>query len=110
QSAKSTKVSPKSWCFPIFYKGLRSQLNEDDLYETLKEHESTILGNRLEEAWQEEQEYYKNPSLWRALWKVFGNELLGYGIILFFYEVLLKPHFTIHEEDQKQNKYVRPKL
>lgn len=85
-----TTNSLYSWAFPIFYKGFRKQLNEDDLYETLHGHESTILGNRLEEAWREEEDDYKNPSLWRALWKVFGNELLGYGIVLFFYEVLMK--------------------
>lgn len=79
-----------SWSFPIFYKGIKKQLKEDDLYEPLKDHESTVLGNRLEEAWHEEEDEYRNPSLWRALWKVFGNELLGYGIILFFYEVLMK--------------------
>ncbi|KAK9869799.1 hypothetical protein WA026_003531 [Henosepilachna vigintioctopunctata] len=78
------------WSIPIFYKGLKKQLNEEDLYETLKEHESSSLGDQLEEAWKDEQDDYKNPSLWRAFSRVFGREILSYGIILFFYEVLLK--------------------
>ena len=43
------------WTIPIFFKGYKKELNTDDLYQPLREHKSDGLGDRLCEAWENEQ-------------------------------------------------------
>lgn len=69
---------------------MKRELNEDDMYGALKTHESKRLGDKLEVAWNYEIENKKNPSLWRAVLKVFYKELLLYGIFNFFLEFVVR--------------------
>lgn len=54
--------------------------------ETLTEHKSNILGDKIEKIWKAEEvraaKKKKVPSLQRALFKLFGWEFLLYGIVL----------------------------
>lgn len=67
------------WIFPLFWKGYRKELEEEDLYGILKEDETDHLGDKLARYWQLELDQYKKtgkkPSLLRALmkmsWKTF---------------------------------------
>lgn len=63
-----------------------------DLSETLTEHQSGILGDKLELAWKdEEKRAFKNktaPSLRRILFRVFGSNILVLGIALVIIESL----------------------
>ena len=71
-------------------KGFKKDLAEDDLWGTLKAHESKLLGDKLEQAWLKEENSRRNPSLWRALIRVFGKECALYGIILAIVELVFK--------------------
>lgn len=76
-----------SYTIPTFIQGFKRDLEETDLTETLTEHKSSRLGNKMEKAWKAEERRIlkkptKSPSLHRVLWKVFGFEFIFYGIVL----------------------------
>ena len=79
-----------SWALPLFVKGFKKDLVEDDLWGTLKAHESKLLGDRLERAWLKEENSRRTPSLWRALIRVFGKECALYGLFLAVIELVIK--------------------
>ncbi|KAG5877236.1 hypothetical protein JTB14_025356 [Gonioctena quinquepunctata] len=100
---KSRKPNPRQNAFPLsaatffytiptFIMGFKRDLEESDLAETLTEHKSSILGNKMEMYWKVEEERAAkrktNPSLQRVLIKVFGLEFCLYGIVLTFTEVV----------------------
>ncbi|XP_044268134.1 probable multidrug resistance-associated protein lethal(2)03659 [Tribolium madens] len=78
------------WALPLFVKGFKKDLTEDDLYGTLKAHKSNLLGDKLEKTWLKEQNNHRNPSLWRVLMKVYGLEIVLYGIVLLVQELIVK--------------------
>ncbi|RZB40881.1 ABC tran domain containing protein, partial [Asbolus verrucosus] len=84
------------WELPIFLKGFKKELTEDDLYAPLKQYESKRLGDKLEQLWQEEEDFREHPSLWRALIRMFGLEFIVYGIVFYSVDVcviILQPIF-----------------
>nr|XP_023014259.1 probable multidrug resistance-associated protein lethal(2)03659 isoform X1 [Leptinotarsa decemlineata]XP_023014260.1 probable multidrug resistance-associated protein lethal(2)03659 isoform X1 [Leptinotarsa decemlineata]XP_023014262.1 probable multidrug resistance-associated protein lethal(2)03659 isoform X1 [Leptinotarsa decemlineata] len=97
------------WGLRILYKGWNKDLDEDDLYQPFEEHESHILGDQLEEIWKEEKLNKSNPSLARALWKMFRRRILWHAFWTFVLEFVLKlsqPIFvgklmTFYEPNQK---------
>ncbi|RZC36351.1 multidrug resistance-associated protein, partial [Asbolus verrucosus] len=78
------------WALPLFVKGFKKDLTEDDLYGPLKVHESRRLGDKLEEAWKKQENSSRNPSLWKALTVVFGKEIAKYGLVLALLEFVVK--------------------
>ncbi|XP_019893676.2 probable multidrug resistance-associated protein lethal(2)03659 [Musca domestica] len=89
-------ISSLMFCFvmPTFFKGRKKVLDETDLYRALKEHKSDTLGHKLSEAWEEEcnkkQMKHKEPSLLRAVLKVFGLRFATLGFVLFILEIGLR--------------------
>ncbi|KAH0544125.1 probable multidrug resistance-associated protein lethal(2)03659 [Cotesia glomerata] len=103
-----------SWVLKIFWKGYKRDLEVSDLHRPLKEHKSSILGDKLAAAWDSEvRDYNKNlkskkepdislgdvkakhkkgktPSLKRALIKVFGARIALYGVALAIMELVLR--------------------
>ncbi|KAH1001745.1 hypothetical protein HUJ04_005722 [Dendroctonus ponderosae] len=77
-----------AYLLPLFYKGYRRGLTEDDIYPHLSSHDSKILGERLEKQWNKELKNSKDPSLWRAFAKVFGREMMTYGLGILMFEML----------------------
>nr|XP_023018987.1 probable multidrug resistance-associated protein lethal(2)03659 [Leptinotarsa decemlineata] len=74
------------WWLPSFlWKGLKKEIEEDDIYETEKSQESALLGGKLEIAWKEELNK-ENPSLAKALFRVFGGELAIFAVYHIFAE------------------------
>ncbi|KAK9869796.1 hypothetical protein WA026_003528 [Henosepilachna vigintioctopunctata] len=71
------------WTLPLFIKGSKRDLTEDDLYEPLRVHKSHQLGKKLERAWMKQLKR-KRKSLIRALWSVFKMEICGYILLNFF--------------------------
>lgn len=71
-------------------KGFRKELTEDDMYGTLKPHDSGMLGDRLQKAWDREVATKKDPSLWIAMARVFGVEFLLYASYFGFIEFVVK--------------------
>ncbi|XP_049822547.1 probable multidrug resistance-associated protein lethal(2)03659 isoform X1 [Aethina tumida] len=100
---KARKPNPRENAFPLsaatfwytlptFIQGFRRDLEESDLTETLTEHQSSILGNKMEKYWKLEEEraarVKKTPSLHRVLFKVFGVEFMLYGLVLAISEAI----------------------
>ncbi|XP_076634046.1 putative multidrug resistance-associated protein lethal(2)03659 [Colletes latitarsis] len=102
-----------SWILRTFWVGYRKELEIEDLCRPLKEHTSSILGNKITKAWEKEYEAYekrkllseekengskkynvkkklREPSLTKVLMKCFGPRLLVYGLILAVMEILLR--------------------
>lgn len=73
-----------AWVLKIFSKGNRKTLDEDDLYQPLKDQKSDTLGSDLE------REIEKSKTLFKCLVKVFGFRLLAQGMILLFLECGIK--------------------
>lgn len=77
------------WFIPTFIKGLKKNLDVNDLFDTLPEHTSGLLGDKLEDAWAKESKKRK-PSFAKALLRVFGCKLMCLGVITFTNEIILK--------------------
>lgn len=76
--------------WPLFYKGYRKDLSEEDLFPTLSQHDSTMLGDKLEKEWYKQLKSKKEPSLWKALVNVFGIELFWLGLVFAFNELVAR--------------------
>lgn len=89
----------------MFKLGYKRDLNENDLYEPLKEHTSHQLGESLARLWEEEcqrvkrkndlsrrkdVEHHCKPSLLRVLFRCFGLQLIWRGIFLAIMEIFFK--------------------
>lgn len=83
-----------SWVFPVFFKGRKRELVQDDLYQALESHKSNVLGDKLSNAWTNElrkcEENGKKPSLLKAILNVFGWQIMLLGLILACLEFFLR--------------------
>ncbi|KAJ3656119.1 hypothetical protein Zmor_015217 [Zophobas morio] len=77
------------WTVPIFRRGLKKDISEEDVYQTLQHHQSEGLANRLEKAWKTQQKT-ASPSLWKAIWKVFKLDVIVCLTLCSFIELGLK--------------------
>jgi ATP-binding cassette subfamily C (CFTR/MRP) protein 4 len=77
------------WTIPIFKTGLKKELSEEDLYQTLKTHESNPLANQLEEAWNVQLQK-TSPSLWKVIWNVHKWEIIVLIIMHSFQQFIIK--------------------
>ncbi|XP_073947056.1 probable multidrug resistance-associated protein lethal(2)03659 isoform X2 [Choristoneura fumiferana] len=82
------------WTLETFKLGYSRDINDSDLYAPLPEHRSDVLGDAMQRAWEHEVEKGVaadcKPSLWRVLFKVFGSELMLYGLILAAMEFIIR--------------------
>lgn len=96
RSSNTTIKKPpsSSWVFPVFFKGRKRELVQDDLYQALDSHKSNVLGDKLSRAWQKEiknaRENGKKPSLLSAMLNVFGWQIALLGLILACLEFFLR--------------------
>ncbi|XP_050059327.1 ATP-binding cassette sub-family C member 4-like isoform X1 [Aphis gossypii] len=94
KNANIFEIISFSWLLNIYKTGQRRDLEEDDLYMTLDDHSSSMLGNELEKKWRLEiaNAYKTNrePSLLRTLIGIFGYKFMLYGCLLFVDKVILK--------------------
>lgn len=98
----------------IFWTGFKRDLEVEDLPRPLKEHKSSVLGDKLSAVWNKKvKQYYANkklieksgrlnsnskgkhkkikkPSLLNALIRVFGARYTLYGIALGFEELVVR--------------------
>ncbi|KAH8281368.1 hypothetical protein KR054_000153, partial [Drosophila jambulina] len=79
------------YTMPIFIKGRKHTLGLKDLYITMEEHKSELLGNKLYESWKRELESSGGkPSLVRTLLRVFGWHFGFFALMLLVGEVGLR--------------------
>ncbi|CAM6031929.1 unnamed protein product, partial [Sphagnum compactum] len=81
-----------AWVIPVFIKGYKKELTNDDMYQPLKAHKSEMLGDKICEAWDNElrqcsKDKEKKPSLLRAGLKVFGGEIAMLGVVMVILEL-----------------------
>lgn len=69
-------------------KGYKKPLDEDDLYDTRKCDVSSILGDKLAKAWDEQLKFKKDPSLTLALIKVFKWDVITNGALFLLAELI----------------------
>ncbi|XP_059049399.1 ATP-binding cassette subfamily C member 4-like [Achroia grisella] len=77
------------WTLPIFWGGLKKELEEHDLYEPLDEHSSGPLGDKFARLWEEEVARAgskRTPSLLRVIVRAYAARCMLYGIVLLFME------------------------
>ncbi|XP_045761352.1 probable multidrug resistance-associated protein lethal(2)03659 [Maniola jurtina] len=84
------------WTLETLMLGYSRDIKERDLYAPLPEHRSDVLGDAMQSAWEQEVEHagFRNigrkPSLMNVLCKIFGFELMLYGLILAAMEFLIR--------------------
>ncbi|RZC33433.1 ABC tran and/or AAA 25 domain containing protein [Asbolus verrucosus] len=96
---KANFLSNFLWQLPLLYRGFKKGVSEDDLYDTLEEHQSKSLGDKLEQAWDDEVVAYEKPSIVRALIRTFGLQCLAYGLFMFpfhFAFTIFQPLFLMN--------------
>ncbi|XP_053404593.1 ATP-binding cassette sub-family C member 4-like isoform X3 [Mercenaria mercenaria] len=78
------------WMNPLFKKGYARQLEVEDMYNVTVEDQSDRLGETLEKEWRKEMNKSKGgkrkPSLFKALFRMFGLEYILLGFVLFLEE------------------------
>lgn len=66
----------------------------EDMFAALDSHKSETLGDRMSNAWEQERRRAegkgKEPTLLRALVRVFGGEIAGLGALLCVVEFLFR--------------------
>jgi len=75
--------------FPIFKRGFKKKLTEDDLFSPLPSHNSCMLGEKLENIWKEQHRKHKKSALHRALLRMFGLHFFVIGFTQLLNELLL---------------------
>ncbi|XP_077294803.1 putative multidrug resistance-associated protein lethal(2)03659 [Arctopsyche grandis] len=78
-----------AWTSPLFWTGYKRDLEINDLYQPLKEHTSSSLGDKFQVLWDDEAKK-KSPSLLRVMVRCYGLECAMFGMILFAMECLLR--------------------
>lgn len=93
-SANPLSAVTFSWTLPIFWSGLKKELDTEDLFEPLKEHASGPLGDRISRLWESESARAaragRAPSLLRVLLRAYALRLSMYGVLLLVMECGLK--------------------
>ena len=85
---------------PIFIKGNKEIFTKDDLYQPLNSHKSSLIGDKLCKAWDNEMEKFNRqkinnakkykPKLLKAILRVYGWKIVSFGFMLCGLEFLLR--------------------
>ncbi|CAH1738402.1 unnamed protein product [Aphis gossypii] len=93
-NANIFEIISYSWLLNLFKTGRKRDLEENDLYITLSDHTSSLLGNELEKKWKLELasafKLKRKPSLMRALIRMSATEYMFYGFLLSVDKIILK--------------------
>nr|AKC34058.1 ABCC4-like protein [Spodoptera litura]AKC34900.1 ABCC4-like protein [Spodoptera litura] len=78
-----------AWTLPIFWSGIKREMEEHDLYEPLAEHSSGPLGDKFARLWEEEVQRAsgkRKPSLLRVILRAYAARCMLYGFVLLVME------------------------
>ncbi|VVC46074.1 ABC transporter type 1, transmembrane domain,ABC transporter-like,P-loop containing nucleoside triphosphate [Cinara cedri] len=93
-NASIFKILTFWWIIKLFKTGQTRDLEVNDLYTTLDDHSSSSLGKELERQWKIQITKAKRtnvqPSLFKALFHMFGPSLMLYGFLLFIIEIVFR--------------------
>ncbi|VVC32367.1 Hypothetical protein CINCED_3A020730 [Cinara cedri] len=94
ESANIIEILTFSWMLNLLKTARKRDLNENDLYATLNNHKSSLLGNELEKKWKNELINAKNanrePSLLRVLFQMFAGQILIIALVQILIDVVLR--------------------
>lgn len=82
-----------SWTLPMFWGGLKKELEQEDLYESLEEHSSGPLGDKFARLWEEEVTRAgtkRTPSLLRVILRAYAGRCMLYGLVLLVMECVIR--------------------
>lgn len=71
----------RRWLKDLIRLGMKRPIDEDDIYESLESLDSKRSTDEFSKVWQEEKKTRRQPSLLRALWRIYGNRILWPSII-----------------------------
>ncbi|CAH0698992.1 unnamed protein product [Spodoptera exigua] len=78
-----------AWTLPIFWSGIKREMEQHDLYEPLAEHSSGPLGDKFARLWEEEVQRAggkRKPSLLRVILRAYAARCMLYGFVLLVME------------------------
>nr|CAD7442940.1 unnamed protein product [Timema bartmani] len=78
------------WVWKIFKRGLKKELEVEDLFVPLNEHKSDYLGNKFERAWEEKLHKEKKPSLLQLLVRTYGPVYCFYNVFIVIMELVFR--------------------
>ncbi|XP_060850595.1 probable multidrug resistance-associated protein lethal(2)03659 [Rhopalosiphum padi] len=83
-----------SWILNLFKTGQKKDLETNDLYATLDDDKSSLLGLKFEKMWKNEianaKSTNREPSISRAIVRTFGGNIMFYGLVQMFVETILR--------------------
>ncbi|XP_026805613.1 probable multidrug resistance-associated protein lethal(2)03659 [Rhopalosiphum maidis] len=83
-----------SWILNLFKTGQKKDLETNDLYATLDDDKSSLLGFKFENMWKNEianaKSTNREPSISRAILRTFGGNIMFYGLVQMFTETILR--------------------
>ncbi|CAG9840910.1 unnamed protein product [Diabrotica balteata] len=98
------------WLLPYFVKGYKRELTEDDMYRHRSVHDSSKLGQKLEDRWIKHIAKNKNPAYWKVLmgtfiWEIFVLNILAITIeaVRMAQPFIISKLLVIYEKDPKEN-------
>lgn len=68
------------WLKDLFRQGLSRPIEQNDIYSTLKVHESQRLSDHFSTLWNLEK-LKKKPNLFRVMSRIYAKKILGLGIL-----------------------------
>jgi hypothetical protein len=77
------------WLRSLYKVGLTRTITEDDIYETLKDHESEKIAAKFARLWSDELKK-KNPNVLRMFYRAFGIQLLTTALKLSILETFFR--------------------
>ncbi|XP_063224300.1 probable multidrug resistance-associated protein lethal(2)03659 isoform X2 [Bacillus rossius redtenbacheri] len=78
------------WVLKIFRRGLKKELEVEDLFQPLEEHRSDYLGDCFQRAWRRELARGKRPGLLRVIAGHFLGQYLAYSIPVVVLELVFR--------------------
>lgn len=82
-------LNNSSFTYKIFKKGIKKELNEEDVYEILKDYRAKRMGDKLEKEWKRELKRSKDPSVFRMMIRCFGKTYIMYGFLQLIMKTIL---------------------
>lgn len=75
------------WMCPVFYRGNKRDLEEEDLISPSSKYNSEVIGEKLERYWQKELDEAtrkgRTPSLWKAVRNAYWLSYMPGGLLIF---------------------------
>lgn len=101
QSSREKPVNPQQnasrlskmtfwWTRHMFQMGMKRQITEEDVYQTIGHHKCDRIAERFSKLWQNELQNSKNPSTLKMFYNAYGPSVLIIGLLFSIVETLMR--------------------